>query len=67
MGDNRSEKTSPSSSIREVVVDTETLISQTQNRMRRALKDNYRYDSSLKDSQSLLLNHVNSKVSLVNI
>jgi hypothetical protein len=51
MGDNHSKIPSPSSTIREVVVDTETLVSQTQNRMWRALKGNYRYDSSLKDSQ----------------
>src|ERR1051326_9194723 len=30
-----------------------------------ALKGNYRYNSSLKDSQSFLFNHVNSKLSLV--
>jgi adenylate cyclase len=47
------------------IVDTQTLVSQTQDRMWKALKGNYRYDSSLKDSQSFLFNHVNSKVSLV--
>jgi adenylate cyclase len=30
-----------------------------------ALKGNYRYNSSLKDSQAFLFNHVNSKISLV--
>src|SRR5215208_5410696 len=65
MEDNHSESTLPSSSMRELVVDADTLVSQTQNRMWRALKGNYRYDSSLKDSQAFLFNHVNSKVSLV--
>jgi class 3 adenylate cyclase len=47
------------------LVDTETLVSQTQDRMWKALKGHYRYDSSLKDSQAFLLNYVNSKISLV--
>src|ERR671918_36504 len=47
------------------IVDTQTFVSQTQDRMWKALKGNYRYDSSLKDSQGFLFNHVNSKVSLV--
>jgi adenylate cyclase len=49
----------------EVVVDAETLVTQTQDRMWKALEGNYRYDSSLKDSQDFLFNHVNSKISLV--
>src|ERR671931_508789 len=67
MGDNHNENnvSSSSSDIREVVVDTETLVSQTQNRMWRPLKGSYWYDSSLKDSQAFLFNHVNSKISLV--
>ena len=65
MEDNHSESTLPSSSMRDLVVDIETLVSQTQNRMWSALKGNYRYDSSLKDSQAFLFNHVNSKSSLV--
>ena len=47
------------------IVDTQTLVSQTQDRMWKALKGNYRYDSSLKYSQGSLFNYVNSKVSLV--
>jgi adenylate cyclase len=47
------------------VVDTSTLVSQTQNRMRKALIGQYRYDSSLMDSQDFLIKYVNSKVSLV--
>jgi adenylate cyclase len=65
MEDNHSENPLPSSSMGELVVDTETLVSQTQNRMWSALKGNYRYNSSLKDSQAFLFNHVNSKISLV--
>ena len=42
------------------VVDTTTLVSQTQNRMQKALNDHYRYDSSLKDSQGFLFKYVNS-------
>jgi adenylate cyclase len=48
-----------------VAVDTETLVAQTQDRMWKALKRRYQYDSTLKPSQDFLLNHVNSKVSLV--
>ncbi|MGB8134460.1 MAG: adenylate/guanylate cyclase domain-containing protein [Nitrososphaeraceae archaeon] len=47
------------------VVDTTTLVSQTQNRMQKALNDHYRYDSSLKDSQGFLFKYVNSRLSLV--
>jgi adenylate cyclase len=62
MEDNHSENPLPSSSMGELVVDTETLVSQTQNRMWSALKGNYRYNSSLKDSQAFLFHHVNSLV-----
>ena len=47
------------------VVDSETLVAQTQDRLWRALQRRYQYDSSLKDSQGFLLNHINSKISLV--
>jgi adenylate cyclase len=47
------------------VVDTQTLVAKTQDRMLKALEGQYLYDSSLKDSQAFLFNHVNSKVSLV--
>jgi len=52
-------------SIAPIVVDTKTLVAQTQDRMWKALEGNYLYDSSLKDSQAFLFNHVNSKMSLV--
>jgi class 3 adenylate cyclase len=47
------------------IVDTKTLVARTQDRMWKALEGQYLYDSSLKDSQVFLFNHVNSKVSLV--
>lgn len=47
------------------IVDSETLVSQTQNRLWRALKRRYQYDSSLKPGQDYLLNHVSSKIQLV--
>ena len=48
-----------------LIVDAKTLITQTQDRMWKALLGRYQYDSSLKDSQDFLFNHVNSKVSFV--
>jgi adenylate cyclase len=47
------------------VVNSEILVAKTQDRIWRALKRHYQYDSSLKSSQDFLLNHVNSKISLV--
>ena len=47
------------------IVDSQTLVARTQDRMWKALEGKYLYDSSLKDSQAYLFNHVNSKVSLV--
>jgi adenylate cyclase len=52
-------------SIAPIVVDAKTMVAQTQDRMWKALEGNYIYDSSLKDSQAFLFNHVNSKISLV--
>ena len=48
-----------------VTVDAETLVAQTQDRMWRALKRRYQYDSNLKPAQAFLLNHINSKIPLV--
>src|SRR5918912_2165790 len=67
-GDNSySENTisSPTEAISPLVVDAKTLVTQTQDRMWKALEGQYLYDSSLKDSQDFLFNHVNSKISLV--
>jgi adenylate cyclase len=47
------------------IVDAKTLVSQTRDRMWKALESNYLYDSSLQDGQAFLFNHVNSKISLV--
>ena len=46
-------------------VDSETLVSQTQDRLWRALKRRFQYDASLKSGQEYLLNHVSSKIPLV--
>jgi adenylate cyclase len=67
-GDNSySENTISSSTeaISPLVIDTKTLVTQTQDRMWKALEGRYLYDSSLKDSQAFLFNHVNSKMSFV--
>lgn len=65
-GQNYSSKNISSSVAAEsVVVDTETLVAQTQDRMWKALKRGYEYDSSLKSGQDFLLNHVSSKIPLV--
>jgi adenylate cyclase len=67
-GDNYYSKDIKSSSIATAtvdIVDGETLVTQTQGRMWKALEGRYLYDSSLKDSQGFLLNHVNSKIPLV--
>jgi adenylate cyclase len=72
MGNNKGDKphsentiSSSTAAIAPLVVDAQTLVSQTQNRMWKALEGNYLYDSSLRDGQVLLFNHVNSKISLV--
>ena len=49
----------------QVTVDAKTLVAQTQERMWRALKRRYQYDSNLNPAQTFLLNHVNSKIRLV--
>ncbi|MBA3749335.1 MAG: adenylate/guanylate cyclase domain-containing protein [Nitrosopumilus sp.] len=46
-------------------VNTETLVVQTQERLSRALKRRYQYESNLKPAQEFLLNYVNSKIPLV--
>jgi hypothetical protein len=48
---NHSENILSLAGVREVIVDAETLVAQTQNRVGKALKGRYKYDSSLKDSQ----------------
>ena len=47
------------------IVDSETLVSQTQDRLWRALKRSFQYDVSLQPGQEYLLNHVSSKIPLV--
>ena len=48
-----------------VTVDAETLVAHTQERLSRALKRRYQYESNLKPGQEFLLNHINSKIPLV--
>ena len=56
---------SGSKSVQTKTVDSETLVSQTQDRLWRALKRHFQYDTSLEPGQHYLLNHVSSKVPLV--
>ena len=51
--------------IGEKIVDSETLVSQTQGRLWKALKRHFQYDTSLHLGQEYLLNHVSSKIPLV--
>ncbi len=46
-------------------INTKILVDQTQERFSRALKKRYQYESNLKPAQDFLINHVNSKISLV--
>jgi len=48
-----------------VSVDSETLVSMTQDRLWKALKRRFQYDSTVKPGQEYLLNHVSSKIPLV--
>jgi class 3 adenylate cyclase len=47
------------------LVDLQTLFSQRQDRLWKALEERYQYNSSVKRGQEFLLDHVNSKVELV--
>jgi class 3 adenylate cyclase len=47
------------------IVDSQTLVSQTQDRLWRALKRRFQYDVSLQPGQEFLLNHVSTKLPLV--
>src|SRR4026209_951238 len=49
----------------EVIYDTDTQIKQTQDRIWKALKRRYQYDSNIEPGQNFLKNHVNSKIPLV--
>ncbi|HXX97006.1 MAG TPA: hypothetical protein VEL11_07825 [Candidatus Bathyarchaeia archaeon] len=42
----------------QITVDAKTLIAQTQDRMWKALKRRYQYDSNLNPAQTFLLNHI---------
>ena len=45
-------------------VNSETLVAQTQERLSRALKRRYQYESNLKPAQEFLINYINSKIPL---
>ncbi len=48
-----------------VTIDPKTIVDRTQERFSRALKKRYQYESNLEPAQNFLLDHVNSKISLV--
>ena len=51
--------------LKEELIDLEKLFKQRQGRLLSALRERYQYDTSVRHSQEFLLNHVNSKMSLV--
>lgn len=59
------DKSSGDAKIKEELIDLERLFTQRQDRLWRALRERYRYDTSVKQSQEFLLRHINSKMSLV--
>ena len=58
-------KSSGNVKLKEELIDLETLFTQRQDRLWRALKERYHYDTSVKHSQDFLLKHVSSKMPLV--
>jgi len=58
-------KSSGNVKLKEELIDLETLFAQRQDRLWRALKERYDYDTSVKHSQDFLLKHVSSKMPLV--
>jgi len=58
-------KSSGNVRLKEELIDLETLFTQRQDRLWRALKERYHYDTSVKHSQDFLLKHVSSKMPLV--
>jgi class 3 adenylate cyclase len=51
--------------LKQELIDLENLFKQRQDRLLSALRERYRYDTSVKHSQDFLFKHVNSKMSLV--
>jgi class 3 adenylate cyclase len=58
-------KSSGNVKLKEELIDLETLFVQRQDRLWRALKERYQYDTLVKHGQDFLLKHVSSKMSLV--
>src|SRR5215831_9041628 len=59
------DRNSVNAKLKDELIDLERLFIQRQDRLWRALKERYRYDSSVKHGQEFLLKHVSSKMSLV--
>jgi adenylate cyclase len=59
------ENTKGSSTENKTVYDLQTLLSQRQDRLTSLLYERYQYNTSIKRGQDFLLNHVDSKLSLV--
>src|SRR5262245_3837685 len=58
-------KTPDNAKIKEELADLEKLLVQRQDRLWRALRERYRYNTSVKQGQEYLLRYVNSKVPLI--
>jgi adenylate cyclase len=58
-------KSSSNVKLKQELIDLETLFIQRQDRLWRALKERYHYDTSVKHSQDFLRKHVSSKMPLV--
>ena len=52
-------------SIQNRIYDLQTLLSQRQDRLESVLYERYKYNTSIKRGQDFLLNHIDSKLSLV--
>jgi hypothetical protein len=59
------ENTTLSSIVNSTVYDLQTLLSQRQGRLSSVLYEHYQYNTSINRGKEFLLNHVNSKLSLV--
>ena len=59
------ENTNESSTENKTIYDLQTLLSQRQDRLTSLLYERYQYNTSIKRGQDFLLNHVDSKLSLV--
>src|SRR5215475_1933032 len=58
-------KSSSNVKLKEEITDLEALFEQRQDRLWRALRERYHYDTSVKQSQDFLRKHVSSKMPLI--